>query len=398
MLGSREQRTVVPRLEDRLSRYFFGGADVQVIPRRDKGAVHFRVGNSAERAIHEWGDAVQQVVILLLPIVEHENRALMYFLEEPEVYLHAGWQRMLAKAIIEAPNSHLLVLASTHSTYFLDVCEMLGGSSFCQLRVDGEIDLAVPEGGVDSIVSIRCSRSADLDIIRELGVLPSAVLLANCSVWVEGITDRLYFSKLFRLLVESDSEFSQNGRLIEGINFAFVEYGGAAVTHLGEADDDEKMNLSKLCGRAILIVDADSHRKGSRGQVLSAVFGDRYFPLEVEELECLLPPDVIRRVVRRYEGDDVPFRAFTHEEYQSVKLGGFIDSIWPAGTSSRRLKRTIDADGIGGAYGTKTGTVKSKLEFWRHAISELDELEAFGSVAIEFGRRVLRRIRDISIC
>ncbi len=398
MLGSREQRAVVPRLEERLSRYFFGGADVQVIPRRDKGAVYFRVGNSAERAIHEWGDAVQQIVTMLLPIVEFENRPLMYFLEEPEVYLHAGWQRMLAKAVIEAPNSLLVVFASTHSTYFLDICEMLGDSSFCQLRVDGEIDLALPEGGFDSIVSIRCRKSADLDIIRELGVLPSAVLLANCSVWVEGITDRLYFSRLFKLLVESDPEFCQDTRLIEGINYAFVEYGGAAVTHLGETDDEERMNLTRLCGRAILIVDADSHRKGDRGQVLSEIFKDRYFPLNVEELECLLPPDIVRRVVKRYEGEDVPFREFTHEEYRMTKLGGFIDTIWPDGTRSKRLRRTGDGDGAGGAYGTKTGTIKSKLEFWRYAISELDELGRFGSEAIDFGRSLLRRIRDISVC
>ncbi len=57
-----------------------------------------------------------------------------------------------------------------------------------------------PKDGFDFKI-YRCDR--DRDLLASLGVKPSSVYLANCTIWVEGITDRLYITKYMeKYLVE----------------------------------------------------------------------------------------------------------------------------------------------------------------------------------------------------
>ena len=70
-------------------------------------------------------------------------------------------------------------------------------------------------------------------LLKELGVQNSSVFLTNATIWVEGITDRLYLraymkkylSELKRSDTSKDKEkFLKYSQLKEDIHYSFVEY------------------------------------------------------------------------------------------------------------------------------------------------------------------------------
>ena len=60
----------------------------------------------------------------------------------------------------------------------------------------------------------------DIDILNQLGVNNSSVFMANCTIWVEGISDKIYLNKYLKTYIESKGlkDFK------EGIDYSFVEY------------------------------------------------------------------------------------------------------------------------------------------------------------------------------
>ena len=83
-------------------------------------------------------------------------------------------------------------------------------------------------------------------ILKELGVKDSSVFLSNCTIWVEGITDRLYIRKYLELY---QKYMYQNGKIErifeEDINYSFLEYGGGNITHWSFLDEGNSSNTIK---------------------------------------------------------------------------------------------------------------------------------------------------------
>ena len=80
-------------------------------------------------------------------------------------------------------------------------------------------------------------------------------------------------------------------KLKEDYHYSFVEYQGANLTHWS-FDPDEKetkeIKASYVCAQAFLIADGDVATKGDRRQVYTNMLGDRFYLLEVKEIENLL--------------------------------------------------------------------------------------------------------------
>ncbi len=369
LLGSFEQREKIRQFEEFLGVEFFDGQRVTLIPRVNDDVVHVKIGNEAEQPIYNLGDGIQQIIILTFPIFLLADKPLLLFIEEPELFLHPGLQRKLIRALIDTPGIARQTFVATHSNHFLDITLEESRISVFRFR---KYPLPSNQQEVTPAFSIQPLSNKDFPFLRELGVTNSSVMLANCTIWVEGITDRLYFQKYLELYWAHT-----NQSYVEGIHFAFVEYGGACITHWSFLENEpHPIDAERLCGELFLIVDCDKG-KDVRHAKLQEKLGDRFRRLGCREVENLLSPTVIKRVVASYEGvDDINLaKNFEQNDYRDDYLGTFIeDSVLPDNLKSKR-QRNAQAIGNKGAYAAESGTLKDKLGFASKAIAAMNSVD-----------------------
>jgi hypothetical protein len=196
-----------------------------------------------------------------------------------------------------------------------------------------------------------------------LGVRNSSVFLVNATIWVEGITDRLYLREYLRLYV---SHLTQSDELIldieEDVHYCFVEYGGSNITHWSFLDKEKRpIQVDRLCGRAMLVIDKDGERKIQRIDELHANLGDRLCVLPCREVENLLPYEVIKKIVLDYENTpELILPDIEYQEYKDEYLGSFIENNMLKNSANRK-----------GSYSEKSGTITAKPAFCDKAISYL---------------------------
>ena len=95
-----------------------------------------------------------------------------------------------------------------------------------------------------------------------LGVQNSSVFLSNCTIWVEGITDRHYVKHFLDLHKKENKDDPDICDFNEDYHYSFVEYGGNNITHWSFLDKEETpINVEKLCGRLFLLADKIREKK-----------------------------------------------------------------------------------------------------------------------------------------
>jgi hypothetical protein len=373
LLGGLNDRALVREYQEFLSRTFFQGTPVALIPRREHDTVHIKVGKEKERPVERLGDGMQQLIILTLPIFEHRNVPLFLFIEEPDLFLHPGYQRVFIDSVLSDKERELYVFATTHSSQFLDITVSRDDCSIfrCEKQIcdeDGEEH--------DPKFTVRNTTFGDQSLLKHIGVRPSSVMFANCTVWVEGITDRLYFSRFVELVFKQ-----RNLTYTENLHYAFVEYGGGNITHWSFLDD-EGIDVERVCAKLLLIADQDSE-KDERHQKLADKLGGRFILLPVRESENLLTPKVITAVIRSYEGADVKLNSFTQSKYTTAYLGKFIDNhVLVDKTKSKRYGK------LQTCYADKSGTVKGKVEFCRRSLEQIESIDDMSTHAREIAEKI----------
>ncbi|MBS9937589.1 AAA family ATPase [Vibrio alginolyticus] len=224
LLGTHIQREKIREYEEYLSENFFFGQDISLVPRIGTDVVYFKEGGKEERPIYDLGDGIQSLIMLTYPVFMATKRT-MFFIEEPELYLHAGLQRTLVETYANAKHSEHMFFITTHSNHFLDIAQERDDVSIQQVRQN-------KEGRTEVTPAAEFE-----DLLTELGVRASSVLLANCSIWVEGITDKLYLrtylNKYIEELREEGNEKKANelSSYHENLHFVFTEYQGSNITH-----------------------------------------------------------------------------------------------------------------------------------------------------------------------
>ena len=103
LLGTHAQRLRVAAFEQFLGRTFFSGSDITIIPRHDADVVNVRIGSDPECNIYDLGDGVQHCIVLFAPLYfgDFDKTGLALFVEEPDLFLHPGYQRLWVRAILE---------------------------------------------------------------------------------------------------------------------------------------------------------------------------------------------------------------------------------------------------------------------------------------------------------
>ena len=345
LLGDLDERRRMREYETFLSSKLFDGQEVVIIPKEKDDVVNVKIGG-VERPIHQLGDGIQSLIILTFPLFECENG--MFFIEEPEVNMHPGMQRKFMEAIQAHPQHQYFF--TTHSNHLLDLT--VDYSNISVFTFDSIL------GDPASKQHVRLVTCGDRNILELLGARNTSVFLANKTLWVEGVTDRLYISKYLELYIAANDL----APLREDIDYTFVEYAGNNITHWSFLDSsDPTINVERLCGKLMLITDRDSDRKEARKAELMSKLGDRYYLLPCNEIENSLSLITIGKVIRNYEGESFTMPSSVHNgTLKSKPIGQFIEEdIFDA--HSITITRT-------GKYQDTSGTIKQKLAFCRKAI------------------------------
>lgn len=367
ILGDPDSREKIAGFEGFLSATFFSGQDVVLMPKLNDEFLTIRIG-SEEKPVYQLGDGIQQVIILTLPIFLHKSDQLLLFIEEPELFLHPGYQRIFTDTVLHESGLQHQVFMATHSSQFLDITI---DESQCSVFRVTKVSA--------SRFEVALSSPGDFSILQTLGVRNSSVFLSNCTVWVEGVTDRFYLRRYLQLYQEQEGRIGYQ----EDLHFSFVEYSGDNIDHWSFLSD-EGIDPFRLCGHPFLVADLDDPgKKTERHDALRDVLGDDFYLLPCQEVENLLSVEVIKSVVRDYEGDeDLELNDFCEADYKHIRLGEFIESNVLKEDSNRHVRSK------NGPYGVKNGTIKDKPVFCKKALQFVNEFSDLSESARDVAKKI----------
>ncbi|AKB22331.1 ATP-dependent endonuclease [Methanosarcina sp. WH1] len=381
LLGNLKERKLIAGYEKYLSENFFDNKPIALIPSQSNGVITVKVGDETERPIYEVGDGIESIIILTMPLFLNKGKSLLVFIEEPEKLLHPGLQRKLIETLLcEEGFENYQYFITTHSNHLLDITFDFSKISVYTLRKkldDGTHDEKDPKFSIENL------SQGDRSALELLGVRNSSVFLSNCTIWVEGITDRLYFRHYLKLYLEYMKNKGEDfAEFKEDFHYSFVEYGGGNITHWSFLDkEDHPINVEKLCGKLFLITDKDKNKDG-RHEKLEKELGVRFYCLECKEVENLLSKKVLLEVVKDYEKADPIIEDFEESDYKNVYLGKFIDDKLGADK-----KRTA-------SYADKSGTVSDKSGFCLRARKYITEWDDLSNEAKGICERIYQFIKE----
>ncbi len=343
---------IVARLRDFerfLGAAFYEGRSVEIVAldtKYDEGQhIDVRVAAETPRQLHHLGDGINTLIILLYQLFMAQPGSWI-FIEEPELNLHPGLQRVFLQTLLEneaLQKRDLRVFFTTHSNHLLRMTLRDGTIASKDISV---FAFQQRESNKDRFL-IRPLLSEHHDALALLGVQNASVLLAQCGVWVEGPTDRQYVRAYLRAYQES-AEF-KNAKLRamrEDTHFAFWEYAGSNLAHYlmsgvpptgTPAGDDyesgQKALLAQiqsgaLCNRIFLLSDRDE-KKANKHATLEALAQGRtnfvYFVTDGIEIENLLSPPELASVLPKFlKGTPPAIPSWKQPDYKTKRMGAFL--------------------------------------------------------------------------
>lgn len=215
----------------------------------DNETINIHIGNTS-RNLHDLGDGIQALIILMYSIFMAPNDTIV-FIDEPELNLHPGMQRLFLDQItnnIKLTEKNLSYVIATHSNHLLDLT----------IEKDNISIYSFSKNENDKCV-IKNVNAGDNELLRELGINNSSVFLANSSIWVEGISDRNYL-KAFLHAYYNKNKDKQIPK--EDIDFAFLEYAGSNLVHYDfNKEDKNSINAYALNNRIFILADNDEGKE-----------------------------------------------------------------------------------------------------------------------------------------
>ncbi|MBI3817459.1 MAG: ATP-binding protein [Planctomycetes bacterium] len=367
--GEPQESAMIHEFEHYLSTTFYEGNQVSLIPYEaksgegDRHDIRVKIGNGSQRSIHNLGDGMQSLLTCLFPIfMADEKDRCLFFIEEPDICMHPSLQRAFIEALRDPRHRRHQYFITTHSNHLLDLTQEFTNISIFHFQ-------KTQEGPAK--FRIRNVSHGDHSILRDLGVRSSSVFLANSTIWVEGITDRLYLRKFMERYLESlklsnHEQYEKYSRFREDYHYAFVEYQGSNLVHwtFDLTDDNcKKIKAHFLCASAIVFADGDIAGKGTRTDDFRKQLGDRFIILDCKEIENLLPEESIRTYIT-FKGKDSKGSAASilRSEYCNVSnfvgLGKYLDE-----------KLNLSPNTLA----TDSGTIRNKIDFCNEIIQLWDD-------------------------
>ena len=311
LLGKPEQRELIKKYEEKLSQYFFDNDVVTLIPMfgkdengNENDVVHIKIGDEEQFPIYKLGDGLQQAIIMTYEAFIKKDKTHAFFIEEPELHMHAGMVRQLMNFYLNETQHYYFF--TTHSNHLLDMVDESD-----QVTIQ-KIIKVLDDDKTFSFKIYNCDK--DHELLTSLGVRPSSVYLANCTIWVEGVTDRMYLSKLMDKYLK-EIEFSKPEKykkyksFMPNFHYTFIESAGGNITHWSFIDDypskEEALkfleNSKGLTAKAIsknilLLADGDNEGKAKRLQEWeSELKPENVYILPCKEIENTLDSSIIHK-------------------------------------------------------------------------------------------------------
>jgi predicted ATP-dependent endonuclease of OLD family len=381
LLGNKEGREKIKKFEVFLSNSFFQCQPITLIRDIDKDVLLIGTGNEAERHVYELGDGIQMIIVLLYPLFFNQNKNLLVFVEEPENPMHPGLQRLFLETLMKDEFRNFQFFFTTHSNHFLDITLDLNNISIYTFN-------KLKEETSDFSYKIENTNNDDVKVLDLIGARSSAVFLSNCTIWVEGITYRLY---LKRYLEVYQQELLQRNQITitfkEDLHYSFVEYGGGNIVHWSFTNELgwEQIKATRISTKILLIADKDSSddkpdsAKGKRLSLLKEKLGDRFLIIDGREIENTLHENVLIKTVKKMEKENRANITFDSEKIKSdsfkgQKLGKFIET---------------NMSGLNRKYQAHSGTILPKLEFCKVAISVIENSDDLSEEALNLSKEFL---------
>ena len=323
LLGDLEQREMISEYEKYLSKTFFDGKEVALIPKVKDDVLTIKIGDEKERPIYNLGDGIQSIILITLPLFlyldlsKRQNANVLVFIEEPEIGLHPSLQRTLIETLLDSRFENFQFFFTTHSNHFLDI--QFENRDISIYSFDKSIN------GEESPINEFIVEKVDFNhfpTLEKLCALPSSVLASNCTLLVEGSYDIVHYDFYLKLYQEKLKNENPNERIFKkGIHYSFLRGGGKeTLKTVKEFNSIEKE-------RIYTILDFDSEGESEKNK---ALFNDmnyaNYKILNVKEVENLISKGVLLKILnslREIRSLGI-IEDFDEKEYQKSNFYKFI--------------------------------------------------------------------------
>lgn len=379
LLGSLEERNKIKEFEKFLSVSFFGGSPVSLTPNRKDDSLHLTIGTE-DRPIYHLGDGIQNLIVLLYPIFFNSGKTLLCFIEEPELSLHPGMQRLFIDTVMKPEFASIQFFFTTHSNHFLDM--VLDHSQISLYNFKRDDSKMQPE------YHITNSNNSDIALLDCLGIRNSSVFISNCTIWVEGITDRFYLNKFMEVYQQNLlKEKYEIDRLKEDLHYSFIEYGGANIVHYSFDDEAnwEKIKATSISTKIMLVIDEDGttgnqqSKKYQRIEELRAILKDQLIVLPCREIENTLSKRVLQAVINeREKRSDLDFSKIRESKLLTEYLGKYIQNNIPD---------------LSKEYSAKSGTIADKVSFCKLALNHIQTIDDLTPAGLEVTEKIYTFIK-----
>jgi len=267
-------------------------ASIEIPHARDTIIVHM---DGKTLPLESLGSGIHEVIILASAATVLTDYLIC--IEEPEIHLNPILQKKLIRYLSKHTSNQYII--TTHSAALMDTA-------------DAEIYHVYLEDGQSSVSRVS-SDSEKSAICEDLGYHPSDLLQANCIIWVEGPSDRLYINKWIA---------ARDSNLIEGIHYSIMFYGGRLSAHISGNDPadivDDFISLRRLNRRSVIVIDSDRSQKGSTinktKKRLEREFNKgpgHAWITEGREIENYIPADQIQSAIQNVQPSATPLSDFS---------------------------------------------------------------------------------------
>lgn len=209
--------------------------------------------------LSQSGSGIKTIILVLIylhldpVVVKRELSDFVFCFEELENNLHPALLRRLLSYLFEvAKQQGSIFFLTTHSNVEIDFFSREREAQIVHVTHDGK------EAQARTVRTYVDNRG----VLEDLDVRASDLLQANCVIWVEGPSDRIYLNRWIHLW--------SGGTLSEGQHYQCVFYGGRLLAHLSSEDPtivEKSVGMLSVNRNAVAVMDSD---KKSRQTPLNA--------------------------------------------------------------------------------------------------------------------------------
>jgi predicted ATPase len=374
--GSKQERKRFDDFEKFIGKEFFNTTDIDIVAQFNitekhqnidiNEIINIHIGEDS-RKLHDLGDGIQSLIILMYSIFLAPENTIIY-IDEPELNLHPGMQRLFLEQITNnnaLTKKNLTYVIATHSNHLLDLTIEKNNISIYSFSKNQ-----------DNKFLIKNVNAGNNELLRELGVNNSSVFLANSSIWVEGVSDRNYI-KAFLIAYCN----AINGKSLpkEDIDYAFLEYAGSNLVHYDfSGEENENMNAFALNNRIFILADNDSgkekkHKKHEELCMLNPVNLVYASTNPYREVENLLSKEIWEKVLInlcnktkvKTEGNKVKIQASIKSKIDSVNIEAYKDKY------IGEFLKSLELDELNDVYDVLKDTPRSLKSDYKTFLSKI---------------------------